>query len=97
MCRERRNCRGFLQQIIGGYATDRTNIRDARFAFCQCPGLIENDDLHATYALERRRVLDQDVMTRAQPGADCDRGRSGEAQGIPLDEALAAARKRVGL
>ena len=67
----------FGHAALGGH-----DIHDARFAHRQGAGLVEDNDIELCGVFQRRRVLEQNAATCAEPGADHDRHRCGQSERI---------------
>src|SRR5271154_5285285 len=74
MSRTRRRRRGYLEQEGVGNSVRRTKFSHARFAFGECPRLVQNHGRDAAKALQSRGILDEDSATSTQACANGDRG-----------------------
>ena len=71
----RRPRRPQTQQLLFGGTGSRHQVHHLRLAHRQRAGLVEDDDIQLGCVLQRRRVLEQDAVHGAEPGADHDRHR----------------------
>src|ERR671914_21208 len=81
-------------QLVAAELAARDYVGERGLAHGQGAGLVERDRVERSDALERGRVLDQDAVASADPGADRHRGRRREAEGVRAGDHDRADRKR---